>query len=65
MSALTQLKSEVLDLQHQLDRLTRLADAKHEELDQIDADIHREKAKLEKIRAEIARIKAHFGVSPS
>ena len=68
MSATAELKGlrgEVLDLQHQFDRLTRLVDAKHDELDQAIAKVRREEARLEKIRSEIKRICAHFGVSPS
>jgi len=62
MSAVADLKRDTLEQQHQLDRLTRMVEAKHEELDLINADIRRETARLEKIRAEIKRIKSHFGV---
>jgi hypothetical protein len=62
MSAAAELKQNTLALQHEYDKLNRLFEAKHEELDLILSDIRRETARLEKIRAEIARIKAHFGV---
>jgi hypothetical protein len=62
MSAAAELKRDTLALQHEYDSLNRLFEAKHEELDLIHADIRRETARLEKIRAEIKRIKAHFGV---
>ena len=62
MSAAAELKRDLLDLQGQYDQLNRLYEAKHEELDLINADIRRETARLEKIRAEIKRIKSHFGV---
>jgi hypothetical protein len=62
MSAAAELKQDVLELQHQYDRLTRLVEAKSEELDLVNSEIGRETAKLEKIRAEIKKIKAHFGV---
>jgi hypothetical protein len=62
MSATAQLKQDILSLQGDYDRLTRMVDAKHEELDLVVADIRRETARLEKIRAEIKRIKSHFGV---
>ena len=66
MSATAELKGlrgEVLDQQHQLDRLTRLVDAKHDELDEVNAKVARAEAKLANIRSEIAKIKAHYGVS--
>jgi hypothetical protein len=62
MSATAELKRDTLALQHEYDKLKRMYEAKHEELDLIVADIRRETARLEKIRAEIKRIKAHFGV---
>jgi hypothetical protein len=62
MSATAELKRDLLDLQGEYDKLTRMVEAKNEELDLISADIRRETARLEKIRAEIKRIKNHFGV---
>jgi hypothetical protein len=65
MSAVAaQLKHDILELQHQHDRLARLVEAKHQELDEIDGEIRRENDRLEKIRSEIKRIKQHFGVQP-
>ena len=64
MSAMAELRGEVLDLQHQLDRLTRLVDAKHDELDEARAKVAQAEAKLANIRGEIAKIKSHYGVSP-
>jgi hypothetical protein len=63
MSATAELRRDILSLQGDYDHLTRLVEAKQEELDLINTDIGRETAKLSKIRAEIARIKSHFGVS--
>jgi hypothetical protein len=62
MSATAQLKQDILALQGDYDRLTRMVEAKHEEFDLIVADIRSETARLEKIRAELKQIKAHFGV---
>ena len=56
------LKGEVVDLQHQLDWVTRLVDAKHDELDQLNAKVARAEARLANIKSEIQKIKAHYGV---
>jgi hypothetical protein len=62
MSAVAALKHDILELQHQHDRLARLVEAKHQELDEIDGEIRRSRAMLDKIRSEIKRIKQQVGV---
>jgi hypothetical protein len=64
MSAVAELKRDLLELHREYDGLTRMVEAKHEELDLIQADVRRANAELEKIRSEIKRIKQHFGVQP-
>jgi hypothetical protein len=58
----TVLRREVLDLEAKHDALVREIDRKHEELDQVRARVSAETDRLAKIQAEIAKIKAKFGV---
>ena len=64
MSATAELKRDLAGLQAEYDALTHAIDAKHDELDEVIAKVRREEARLEKIKAEITRIKSHYGVSP-
>jgi hypothetical protein len=62
MSAVAQLQHDILELEAKHDRLVREIDRKYAELDQVRAEINAEAVRLAKIRAEIVRIKSHFGV---
>jgi chromosome segregation ATPase len=62
VSAATQLKSDVLELEREHDALTRTIDRKHAELDSLNVHIRARTDDLARIRAEIAKVKAHFGV---
>jgi septal ring factor EnvC (AmiA/AmiB activator) len=62
MSAVAQLKSDVTALEAEHDALVRTIARKHQELDALNAQIKASTDNLAKIRAEIARIKSHFGV---
>jgi hypothetical protein len=61
MSTAAQLEYDIRGLESKHDALVREIDRKHQELDQARADIQAENSRLEKIRAEIARIRSHFG----
>jgi chromosome segregation ATPase len=62
MSAVAQLKSDVTALEAEHDALVRAIDRKHQELDSLGVQIKSATERLDKIRAEIAKVKAHFGV---
>jgi len=65
MSARAELRSDIAGLEVEHDALVRACEREYEELDRVKAERSREEARLAKIKAEINRIKAHFGVSPS
>jgi hypothetical protein len=62
MSTAAQLNHDIRGLEATHDALVREIDRKYGELDQIAAEIKLESDRLDKIRAEIANVKAHFGV---
>jgi hypothetical protein len=62
MSAVAQLKSDVTALEAEHDALVRAVDRKHQELDALNVQIKAETDRLAKIRAEIQKVKNHFGV---
>jgi len=67
MSAVAELKSDVTasdvrELERKYDALVRACDRKHEELDSLNAQVKAATGRLDKIHAEIARVRAHFGV---
>jgi predicted nucleic acid-binding Zn-ribbon protein len=63
MSAVAELKRDVTALEAEHDALVRTITRKHAELDQLNTHVRAATERLDKIRAEIARVKAHFGVS--
>jgi predicted nucleic acid-binding Zn-ribbon protein len=62
MSAVAQLKSDVTALEAEHDALARAIARKHQELDALTTHIKAETDRLAKIRAEIQKVKSHFGV---
>jgi len=64
MSATAELKQDIRELEREHDALVRACDRKHDELDEVNAEIAREQARLANIKSEIQKIKAHYGVSP-
>jgi predicted nucleic acid-binding Zn-ribbon protein len=62
MSTVAQLQYDIRGLESKHDALAREIDRQHQALEQARADIRAEVARLEKIRAEIKKIKDHFGV---
>jgi hypothetical protein len=56
------LEYDIRGLEAKHDALAREIDRQHQALDQARADIKAEVARLEMIRAEIAKVKSHFGV---
>ena len=63
MSEVSELKSDIRELEREHDALERIITRKHAELDSILRQIQTKTAVLDKIRAEIAKLKSHFGVS--
>jgi len=62
MSAVAQLKAAVTELEAEHDALVRAIGRKHDELDALNVQIKAETGRLAKIRAEIQKVKNHFGV---
>jgi septal ring factor EnvC (AmiA/AmiB activator) len=62
-AAVAQLKSDVTSLEAEHDALVRTIARKHQELDSINTQIKAATDRLDKIKAEIAKVKAHLGVS--
>jgi chromosome segregation ATPase len=62
MSAVAQLKSDVTALEAEHDALVRAINRKHQELDALNTHIKSATERLDKIRAEIQKVKNHFGV---
>jgi chromosome segregation ATPase len=65
MSAVAQLKSDVTALEAEHDALVRAIARKHQELDALNVDIKSATDRLDKIRTEIKKVKAHFGIMQS
>jgi predicted nucleic acid-binding Zn-ribbon protein len=65
MSAVAQLKSDVTALEAERDALVRAITRKHEELDSLNTQIKAATERLDRIKSEIAKVKAHFGVMTS
>jgi hypothetical protein len=63
MSEVGELKSDIRELEREHDALERTITRKHAEYDRLLIAIKTKTDALDKIRAEIARLKAHFGVS--
>jgi chromosome segregation ATPase len=61
-TAAQQLLYEIRNLEGQHDALVREVERKAAELGQLGAEIQLETTRLEKIRAEIQRVKTSFGV---
>ena len=62
MSAVAELKAHVTELEAEHDALVRAIARKHEEFDQLNTHIKAETDRLDRIKAEIAKVKAHFGI---
>ena len=62
MSAVAHLKAAVTELEAEHDALVRAIGRKHDELDALNVQIKAETGRLAKIRAEIQKVKNHFGV---
>jgi hypothetical protein len=62
MSAAAELKSDIRALEAEHDALVRAINRKHAELDALGIQIKASTDNLAKIRAEIAKVKSHFGV---
>jgi chromosome segregation ATPase len=62
MSAVAELKAHVTELEAEHDALVRAIGRKHDELDALNVQIKAETDRLAKIRAEIQKVKNHFGV---
>ena len=62
MSAVAELKAHVTELEAEHDALVRAIGRKHDELDALNVQIKAETGRLAKIRAEIQKVKNHFGV---
>ena len=63
MSAVTELKSDIRELEAQHDALERALTRKHAEYDKLLLALQAKTDALDKIKREIARLKSHFGVS--
>ena len=63
MSDVSELKANIRELEREHDALERTIGRKHDELDRLLVAIKAKTDTLDKIRAEIARLKSHFGVS--
>jgi predicted nucleic acid-binding Zn-ribbon protein len=62
MSAVAELQRDVTALEAEHDALVRAITRKHEELDSLNTQIRAATDRLTKIRAEIQKVKSHFGV---
>jgi peptidoglycan hydrolase CwlO-like protein len=62
MSAVAELQRDIEDLAAQHDKLVHAINRKHQELDSLNAHIKARTADLDRIKAEIQKVKAHFGV---
>ena len=65
MSAVAQLKSDVTALEAEHDALVRAIARKHQELDALNTQIKANTDRLDRIKSEIAKVKAHFGIMTS
>jgi chromosome segregation ATPase len=65
MSAVAQLKSDVTELEAEHDALVRAIARKHAELDALNSHIKAATDRLDKIRTEIQKVKAHFWIMQS
>ena len=63
MGAVSELKADIRELEREHDALERTIGRKHDELDRLLVAIKAKTDILDKIRAEIARLKSHFGVA--
>ena len=63
MGAVAELKADIRELEREHDALERTITRKHSELDTLLMAIKTKTDVLDKIRAEIARLKTHFGVA--
>ena len=63
MSAVSELKADIRELEREHDALERTIGRKHDELDRLLVAIKAKTAVLDQINKEIARLKSHFGVS--
>jgi predicted nucleic acid-binding Zn-ribbon protein len=62
MSAVAELRRDVTALEAEHDALVRAIGHKHQELDALSVQIKAATERLDKIRAEIQKVKSHFGV---
>jgi len=63
MSDVSELKADIRELEREHDALERTIGRKHDELDRLLVAIKTKTDALEKIKAEITRLRLHFGVS--
>jgi hypothetical protein len=61
-TATRELQHDILELEARHDALERNIDRKHQELDSLAVQIKIRTEELAKIRAEIQKVKNHFGV---
>jgi septation ring formation regulator EzrA len=61
-TATRQLERDILDLEREHDALVRAIERKHQEYDHLLVNIQARTEQLDKIKAEIQKVKKHFGV---